>query len=329
MKKNFLIVGMGAALVDILANVSDDTLTEIGSPKGSMSLISDREAFAIEEKITVLEQAPGGSTANTVAGIAALDFATGFIGKIGADPLGEFLTADMERLKTNFTAPTNLDAPTGRSIVLITPDSERTMHTLLGASGSITPNDLDEDMLANTAILFSEAYLWDSPSGAEAFRAAAAIVRANGGKVALSLADPFCVERHHASLESDLHQNVDIVLANQAEAKAMFGTDNETQLATAVRSFSIEAAITMGVDGAILISTDEVTEVAAEAVDNIVDLTGAGDQFAAGFLAGIGSGKDIKASGRMGAISAASIITHVGARPQVDIRASLVAAGLM
>jgi len=148
--KDFLIVGMGAALVDILADVSEEILAEIGSPKGSMSLVSDQEAFAIEEKITVLHQAPGGSTANTIAGIAALGYNTGFVGKIGNDPLGAYLTTDMQRLKTGFTAPINMQAPTGRSIVLITPDGERTMHTLLGASGSITPDDLDQTMLANT-----------------------------------------------------------------------------------------------------------------------------------------------------------------------------------
>jgi sugar/nucleoside kinase (ribokinase family) len=327
--KDFLIVGMGAALVDILADVSEEILAEIGSPKGSMSLVSDQEAFAIEEKITVLHQAPGGSTANTIAGIAALGYNTGFVGKIGNDPLGAYLTTDMQRLKTGFTAPINMQAPTGRSIVLITPDGERTMHTLLGASGSITPDDLDQTMLANTEILFSEAYLWDSPAGAEAFRAAASIVRANGGKVALSLADPFCVERHHASLENDLHSTIDLVLANEAESEAMFGTQNKAQLATAVRGFGIEAAITLGADGAILISAEEVVNVAANAVSNIVDLTGAGDQFAAGFLAGIGQGKDLQTSGRMGTMAAASIITHVGARPQADIRAMLETAGLL
>lgn len=327
-QKKYACVGMGAALVDVFADVTEAELAAIGSPKSSMSLISPKEAAALEQAVTLHTRASGGSAGNTIAGIAALGLPTGFIGKVGRDELGDFFVKDMAAVQTAFPTTPHDDLPTGRCIVLITPDAERTMHTLLGASVATAQNDLDRDMLAQTHILFAEGYIWDSETAHAAFLEAAEIVRAHGGRVALSLSDPFCVQRHHARFEEALDSHIDIVLANQAEAEAMFGGSSTTQWATAARGLGLEAAITRGADGAVIISAEDTIAISAEEVSNIVDLTGAGDQFAAGYLSGRALGRTLAQSGRRGAIAAAEVIGHIGPRPKIDVAGLLNAADL-
>ncbi len=327
-QKKYACVGMGAALVDVFADISEADLAALGSPKSSMSLISPAEAQKLEAAVQLHTRASGGSAGNTIAGIAALGLTTGFIGKVGQDELGAFFKDDMAAVNTAFATTPHPELPTGRCIVLITPDAERTMHTLLGASVATQADDLDRDMLAHTDILFGEGYIWDSESAHAAFLEAAEIVRHHGGRVALSLSDPFCVERHHARFEEALDSHIDIVLANQAEAEAMFGASNPLQWATAARGLGLEAAITRGAEGALLISADDTVAIHAERVANIIDLTGAGDQFAAGYLSGRALGKSLEESGRRGAIAAAEVISHIGPRPQDDVGARLTTAGL-
>ncbi len=326
--KSYSVVGMGAALVDVFANVTDAVLADIGSAKGSMSLISPDEALALEARVETHTRASGGSAGNTVAGIAALGMPTGFIGKVGSDALGKFFSDDLQRVQTAFASAPHAELPTGRCLVLITPDAERTMHTLLGASVATSVADLDTEMLAQTEILFGEAYIWDSPSAREAFLSAADIVSKNGGRVALSLSDPFCVGRHHSALEAALESHVDIMLANISEAEALFGTTDRSALTTAARAFDVEAAITMGPNGALLISPTEALHVEAERVEDVVDLTGAGDQFAAGYLSGRALGIGLAHCGRRGALAAAEVIRHVGPRPHNDIAAVFETAGV-
>lgn len=327
-QKTYLLVGMGAALVDVFANVTDEQLAEIGSAKASMALISAEEARELEAQVKIHTRASGGSAGNTVAGVAALGLKTGFIGKLGDDELGAFFTEDLRKVETNFTAQPHNQLPTGRCLVLITPDAERTMHTLLGASIATSVQDLDHDMLEQTEILFGEAYIWDSPSAREAFLQAAEIVRAAGGRIALSLSDPFCVGRHHSALEAALESHIDIILANIAEAEALFGFSDNSALATAARAFGAEAAITKGADGALIISAEGVMQIDADHVADVVDLTGAGDQFAAGYLSGRALGLSSEISAKRGIKAASEVIRHIGPRPQTDVGALLKAQGL-
>ncbi len=326
--KKYCCVGMGAALVDVFADISEADLARLGSPKSSMSLITPKEAEALEAAVSLHTRASGGSAGNTIAGIAALGLPTGFIGKVGNDELGRFFADDMAAVQTAFATQPHDALPTGRCIVLITPDAERTMHTLLGASVATDSSDLDTAMLAETDILFGEGYIWDSETAHRAFLEAASIVRAHGGRVALSLSDPFCVQRHHGRFEEALESHIDIVLANQAEAEAMFGGTRAQQWATAARGLGLEAVVTRGADGAVVISADETIAIAAETVTDITDLTGAGDQFAAGYLSGRAMNKSLEESARRGALAAAEVIGHVGPRPQNDVGERFKLAGL-
>ena len=314
--ENGLITGMGAALVDLFAAVSDQELAALGSPKASMSLIDAAPSSALQENVAVNTHRPGGSIANSIAGMAALGMATGFIGKIGNDDLGRVFTDAFTQAHVRFPVTPMETDPTGHCLVLITPDAERTMHTVLGASVTTEINDLDAALLADTGLLFGEGYLWDSPSAREAFIRAAAIVRGQGGKVAFSLADGLCVTRHHEAFMALLGE-IDILLANEAEIEALLGTDAPDAIAEKLAAFNLMAAVTFGADGAHLFAQHNRAHVPAQKLtaDEIVDLTGAGDQFAAGFLAGLHQGKTMEAAAQMGIDAASAVIRHIGPRP--------------
>ena len=312
-----LITGMGAALVDLFAHVSEAKLAALGSPKASMSLVEPARSDEMQKAVHVHESQPGGSIANSIAGIAALGMASGFIGKIGDDALGAVFTDAFTRANVRFPV-TPMDAlPTGHCLVLVTPDAERTMHTVLGASVTTGSADVDDGLLADTGLLFGEGYLWDSPSARAAFLAAGDTVRQNGGKVAFSLADGFCVERHHAGFLALLDSHIDILLANETEIKALLGTHDPAEVAEKLASHNLMAAITHGAEGAHLCAGAVRAHVPAQniAASEIVDLTGAGDQFAAGFLAGLHQGKAMEDAAAMGIDAASAVIRHVGPRP--------------
>ena len=323
-----LITGMGAALVDLFADVSDAELAALGSPKASMSLVEPDASAAMQEKVSVHTHQPGGSAANTIAGIAALGAATGFVGKIANDNLGRIFAADFDRLGVKFAPQPAHDLPTGHCLVLVTPDAERTMHTVLGAAVTTGAQDLDADMLARTGLFFAEGYIWDSPSAKQAFLSAAQSVRAQGGRVAFSLADGFCVARHHADFLELLHNHVDIVLANETEITALCGDDRSDTVGPKLAALNVIGAVTHGAKGVHLYDGEAFTHVAAQQIDDVVDLTGAGDQFAAGFLTGLHHARSLEDAAHMGVIAASEVIRHVGPRPQHDIGAALSAAGL-
>lgn len=319
--KRFHVTAMGAALVDVYAQVSEDKLTALGSQKGAMTLIDADQAAAMLDTLTIESKASGGSAANTIAGIAAHGQNTAFVGKVAADELGAFFTDEMSSGGITFPGkPLEGGDPTGRCIVLITPDAERTMHTLIGAAAATSASDLDMDVLSSTACFFSEGYVFDSLTTTEAFHVGAERVRAAGGRVAFSLSDPFCVERHMDKFTSLLAHDVDLVLGNAAEAAALFGTTNMADITAAISANGYDAVITRGDEGAVVVMDGTVTDVAAVPVARIVDLTGAGDQFAAGFLSGLALGKSARECGHMGAVAAAEVISHVGPRPQADMR---------
>jgi sugar/nucleoside kinase (ribokinase family) len=314
-----LITGMGAALVDLFAAVSEEQLAALGSPKASMSLIDAAQSSALQEKVAVNTRQPGGSIANSIAGMAALGMATGFIGKIGDDDLGRVFAAAFTKARVRFPTTPMATAPTGHCLVLVTPDAERTMHTVLGASVTTGMADLDTALLADTRLLFGEGYLWDSPSARAAFMAAAENVRGQGGKLAFSLADGLCVARHHAAFMALLDE-IDILLANEAEIKALLGTDSPDDIAEKLAAYDILAAVTYGAGGVHLCHKTARAHVPAQhlTADDIVDLTGAGDQFAAGFLAGLHQSKTMEAAATMGVEAASAVIRHIGPRPPLD-----------
>ncbi len=326
-----LITGFGAALVDLFADVSDAELDAIGSPKASMTLIDAAQSRALQKTVSIHTQLSGGSAANSIAGLAALGLPTGFIGKIADDDLGDVFRADFHKNNVAFPMPpiqaTTL--PTGHCVVLVTPDGERTLHTVLGASVTTSLSDLDDALLARTGLLFAEGYIWDSPSAKQAFIEAAARVHAQGGKVAFSLANSFCVERHHGDFLALLDDTVDIVLANAEEAAALLGSDRPETLAAYFAQHKMIAAVTYGADGAYVFTPETHIHVAAQSVSDIVDLTGAGDQFAAGFLAGWHKGLAIEDAAQIGIIAASEVIRHFGPRPQSNIGELIAKQGLV
>lgn len=313
------ITGMGAALVDLFAAVSESELDALGSPKASMSLIDAAQSEDLQKQVNVHERQPGGSIANSIAGIAALNVPTGFIGKIGDDALGRCFADAFAAANVRFPVTPMNTQPTGHCLVMVTPDAERTMHTVLGASVTTAVDDLDDRLLAETAILFGEGYLWDSPSAREAFLAAAETVRKGGGKVAFSLADRFCVERHHDDFIALLESHIDILLANESEITALLGTDQPAGIAAGLARHTLLAAVTYGAEGAYVLDAETRTHVPAQKLsgDEIVDLTGAGDQFAAGFLAGLQRKKTPEQAALMGIDAASAVIRHIGPRPPI------------
>ena len=325
-----LITGMGAALVDLFADVDEPALEALGSPKGSMTLVEAARANALRDGVKVHSYRPGGSAANTVAGLAGLGMQGGFIGKIGDDELGRVFRDSLTDLGVTFPV-TPCDAaehPTGNCLVLVTPDAERTMHTLLGASVTTATVDLDAKLLNTTGILFCEGYVWDSPTAREAFLQAAARVKSGGGRIGFSLSDTFCVARHKQDFLDLFGRDIDILLANFAEAQALLDVTEMADITAAMQKAGVNGAITCGAEGAVIVCGDAVVHVDAHAVETVTDLTGAGDQFAAGYLCGVARGRDAQTCGRMGALAAAEVIQHFGPRPEKDLRAVIAEYGL-
>lgn len=338
--KPFHITGLGSALIDIYAHVTEAELAELltmgggNSTKGTMLLIEEAQSRLLLESLKPDSQAAGGATANSIFGMAHQGLKTGFIGKIGNDRFGQLFADDMAA--QNIAFPTNIKdtdstsqtVPTGHVIVLITPDAERTMYTLIGASATLAPQDLDKDLLTSSAYFFSEAYLFDSKSAKQAFSTACDWVHGAGGQIVFSLADPLCVARHRAELTDIIEHKIDILLANEAEACALFGGAPFADTLTALQAKGKKTVITRSEKGAVIIWQNEIINIQAEPVAKIIDLTGAGDQFAAGFLSGLILGKELPICGRRGALAASEAIAHIGPRPQADINKLFAQAGL-
>jgi len=320
------VVGIGNAIVDIIDNTDDGFLARHGMVKGAMTLIDEAQAEAIYAAMGPAIALSGGSAGNTIAGLASLGAKCGYIGKVRDDQLGQVFRHDIAAAGVAFPTPAATEGPaTARCLILVTPDAQRTMNTFLGACVNLHPADIDEALIASAKFTYLEGYLYDPPHAKEAFRKAAAAARAAGRKVALSLSDSFCVHRHRESF-LELLKTIDVLFANEAEICALFETEDFDAAVEAARAAVPLAAITRGAAGATIVSGDKTVGTTAAPVAKVVDTTGAGDLFAAGFLFGLCREAPLAECGRLAALSAAEIISHYGGRPETPLSEYVVAA---
>jgi sugar/nucleoside kinase (ribokinase family) len=310
------VLGVGNAIVDVLAEADDAFLAAEGIAKGGMTLIDTARATALYGRMNPGIEASGGSAANTMAGIASLGGKCAYIGKVADDQLGEVFVHDIRAIGVGFdTKPLLGGEPTARCLILITPDAQRSMNTFLGASALLDSSDLDAALIRSAKITYLEGYLFDRPEAKAAFFAAAKIAHEAGRKVALTLSDTFCVARHHAEF-TQLVGHVDILFANETEAEALTGeTGFDASVAALARRCPI-VCVTHGAEGSVIVAEGKTHKIPAAPVGKVVDTTGAGDLYAAGVLYGITAGLDLAEAGRIGSIAAAEAISHVGPRPQ-------------
>jgi sugar/nucleoside kinase (ribokinase family) len=311
------VAGIGNAIVDVISHADDSFLLEQGIPKGSMRLIDAAQAEALYGRMGSGRETSGGSAANTLAGLASLGGRGVFIGKVADDQLGNVFAHDIRAVGVRFeTAPLVGGAATARCLILVTPDAERSMNTFLGASIALGPGDIDPEVIAASGITYLEGYLWDPPQAKEAFVKAAGVARARSRRVALSLSDSFCVERHREGFLGLIEGHVDILFANEQELISLFQAPDIFSAVHAARSRVPLAVVTRGGKGAVIVTPERSIEVPVEPVSRVVDTTGAGDLYAAGFLFGLARGLELEICGGLGALAAAEIISHVGARPE-------------
>lgn len=321
------VAAVGNALVDIITNTNDAFLAAEGIHKNAMQLVSAEQSDALYGKIGPAIETSGGSAANTLTGIASLGGKVAFMGKVKDDQLGKIFRHDMKAQSVHFSTtpvPDVANGPyagisTGRCIILVTPDAARSMNTYLGISVEFEPEDIDPTLLQHSTITYLEGYLFDRPAAKRAFYQAAGIVKTAGKQLAITLSDTFCVERHREEFLHLIADHVDILFANEAELLALYQTQDLEAALNNVRQHTEIAAITRGEKGAVIIGHGERHDVAAAPVERVVDTTGAGDLFAAGFLYGVTHGKDLAEAGRIGVIAASEVISHYGPRPQVKL----------
>jgi sugar/nucleoside kinase (ribokinase family) len=329
----FDVVGIGNALVDVLASATDTDLEAAGLVKGSMALVDHERSASIYARMGPTIEASGGSAANTMAGVAALGGRVAFLGRVADDGFGQAFTHDIRSVGVAFDPTPTAAVPgrtvTGHCLVLVTEDAERTMATHLGVASEFGPVDLHQGHLAAAQVVYLEGYLWEQPTAKAAMRQAIDVAHTNEASVALSLSDPFCVEHHQREFLELVKGDLEMVFANEDEIKLLFGSKDLDGAVEAIGETGILGVVTRGADGCVVVSPGRVLNVPAAPVDRVVDTTGAGDLFAAGFLYGITHGLSPEASARLGGVCAAEVISHVGARPQADIRAQAVAAGLL
>ena len=315
MTTTYDVTAVGNAIVDIVAKVDPAIITEVDLPKGAMSLIELPQSKAIYEKLGATTEKSGGSAGNTIAALAALGRKAAFIGRVRDDQFGEVYAHDINATGATFAAtPRSEGAETGRCMVMVTPDADRTMATYLGTATDLGPADLDEAAIKGASVLYLEGYLWDKPEAKEAFRSAMSMAHAAERRVALSLSDPFCVDRHRESFKQIVDEEVDIIFANEEELLSLYETDDfESALSQASDAVAI-AAVTRSEKGAAIISGGKRYDVPADDIKELVDTTGAGDLFAAGFLSGITTGQPLDVCGQMGCAAAGVVIQTLGAR---------------
>jgi sugar/nucleoside kinase (ribokinase family) len=320
MNADLAVVGIGNALVDVLVETGAEVIAEVGVPKGSMALMSLPEAERIHARVGDGLERSGGSAANTMAGLASLGCATGFIGKIADDRLGHVFAHDIGSLGVVFGGGRSRDVGTGRCLILVTPDADRTMCTSLGAAAELEADDVDVALVERGAVTYLEGYLFDLAPAKEAFRLAISVAHRAGRRVAMSLSDPFCVTRHHDDFASLVASDLDLLFANADEICELAGVDDVDQACARLRRPGLTVTVTMGAAGAVAFADDgPVVRAPAVEVDRVVDTTGAGDLYAAGFLCGWTRGWGLDRCAGLGAIAAAEIISHLGARPEVDL----------
>jgi sugar/nucleoside kinase (ribokinase family) len=316
------VLGIGNAIVDVLARTEEDFLLKQGMNKGAMALIDETRAQAIYDAMGPAVEISGGSAANTIVGVASLGSRSAFVGKVKNDDLGRAFSHDIRAAGVTFTTPPASDgASTGRCYVLVTPDGERTMNTYLGAAQDLRPADIDESMIASSVITYLEGYLWDPKDAKDAFLKAAKIAHQSDRIVALSLSDAFCVDRWRDEfLQLMRSGTVDLIFANEAELASLYQTADFDTAMKALRADIDTAVVTRSAKGCMVLGPDGIEAVPAFPVKRVVDTTGAGDLFAAGFLSGLARGADDRVCGRLGALAAAEIIQHLGARPETSLK---------
>jgi sugar/nucleoside kinase (ribokinase family) len=317
----FDVVGVGNALVDVLSHEPDDFLDRHGLISGSMTLVGIDRAEQLYASMGPASESSGGSAANTVAGVASFGGLAAYIGRVADDELGAVFSHDLRAGGVVFRARAADDGPpTGRCLVVITPDGQRTMSTYLGTSALFGPDELDAELIAGAAVTYLEGYLWDLPPAKEAYRTAARLAHDAGRRAALTLSDRFCVERHRAEWRALVHDGVDIVFANEDEITSLYETTSYEEAVAHVRAHCEVACLTRGASGSEVVTPTERHRIEADPVAHVVDTTGAGDMYAAGFLYGFTHGYDLPACGRLGSLAAAAIIGHTGARPETPFR---------
>lgn len=330
MSKTYDVVGIGNAIVDVISHGTDDFLANMGITKGIMQLVERERAELLYAAMSDRTQAPGGSVGNTLAGIGTLGLETAFVGRVKSDPLGQFYAEQMVEEGTAFPNPPTDDdpLPTSRSMIFVSPDGERSMNTYLGAGAEFSSDDVDPAVMENARYLFLEGYLFDKDKGKTAFRAAAAACRHAGGQAGLTLSDPFCVDRHRESFKQLIEDEMDFVFGNEEEWLSLYETKD---LATALQEAAMVCPLVVCTRSGhpVVIRADDaeihvpVTEVTP------VDATGAGDQFAAGFIYGLATGRDLETCGLMGVAAAAEVIGHIGPRPKRPLKVVFAEQGLV
>ncbi|MFC3181780.1 adenosine kinase [Cypionkella sinensis] len=326
--KRYQIVGIGNAIVDVFAQADDSFLEMMGIEKGIMQLVERERGELLYAAMKDRVQAPGGSVANTLAGLGNLGLTTAFIGRVHDDALGRFYATSMAAGGTDFVnAPVpGGELPTSRSMIFVAPDGERSMNTYLGISSELGPEDVSDAVAGDAAVLFLEGYLYDKPKGMQAFERAAKLCQAAGGQAGIALSDPFCVDRHRDDFRR-LVKDLDYVIGNEHEWSSLYQTDLDAALKQAAAEVGLVACTRSG-DEVIVIRGTERAKVPVRRVVP-VDATGAGDQFAAGFLYGIATGRSLEVAGRMGCVAAAEVISHFGARPEANLADLFAAEGLI
>ncbi|HEX6092555.1 MAG TPA: adenosine kinase [Dongiaceae bacterium] len=316
----FDVATIGNAIVDIITKADDKFLQDQELIKGAMTLIDADRASSLYRKMGPAIEASGGSAANTAAGVASLGGRAAFIGKVAEDQFGGVFRHDIRAAGVAYDTPQETQGPpTARSLIFVTPDAQRTMQTYLGACLNLTPADVDPDTIKGSKVVYLEGYLWDPPQAKEAFLQAARIAHGADRKVALTLSDSFCVERHRASFRDLVEHHIDILIANEAEICSLWQVDSFDAALQATRGKCEVAALTRSEKGAVIFADGELHVVDAVKVAKVVDTTGAGDLFAAGFLHGYTAGYNLFDAGRIGAIAAAEVISHIGPRPQTRL----------
>jgi len=324
------VLGIGNAIVDVLAHAEDSFLVDQKIEKGAMTLIDAARAQEIYSAMAPAIEISGGSAANTMVGIASLGGKAGYTGKVRDDQLGEVFAHDIRAAGVTFSTPPASDGPpTARCLILVTPDAQRSMNTFLGASSGLAATDLDRDLIESASITFMEGYLFDRPPAREAFFEAANIAHKAGRQVALTLSDPFCVDRYRAEFRRLVKEGVDILFANEQEITSLYEVADFDRALQHVRQDCRLAALTRSEKGSIILRGDEVHVIDAEPVTKVVDTTGAGDLYAAGVLFGLARNLDPATCGRLGSLAAAEVIGHFGARPETPLQTLAACAGLL
>jgi sugar/nucleoside kinase (ribokinase family) len=322
------VAAIGNAIVDVIAPADDDFIAANGLEKGAMMLVDADQSARLYAKMAAGVEASGGSAGNTVAGVASFGGKAAYLGKVADDQLGQVYAHDMRAIGAEFVgAPLAGGPATAVSMINVTPDGQRTMCTYLGASTQFSDADIDAGVIEGAKIVYLEGYLFDAEAARKAFAKAAALARGAGRLLALTLSDSFVVERHRAGLMGFIESQVDLLFANESEVTALFQTSSFDEATAALRPHVKLAAVTRGAQGSVVLAEGERLSIAAEPAEKVVDTTGAGDQYAAGFLFGLARGRPLPACGRLASLAAAEVISHYGPRPQVSLKELAAAKG--